>query len=110
MVAGQEGNEAWDGRRIRELRRRLGVSQQALARQLGVRQQTISEWEQGLYTPRGASKRVLTLAEQGASYVTETTADTAETSAMGPATQAPRTRGGSRRRPSPNNEAGEAGR
>jgi DNA-binding transcriptional regulator YiaG len=30
-----------------------------MAAELGVRQQTISEWETGLYQPRGASARLL---------------------------------------------------
>ena len=37
--------------------------------ELGVRQQTVSEWEVGLYTPRGASRRVLSMvAEQAGLY------------------------------------------
>ncbi len=38
---------------------------------LGVRQQTVSEWETGLHAPRGASRRMLSIvAEQRAAYVT----------------------------------------
>ncbi len=44
---------------IRELRERSGLSQAAFARRLGVRQQTVSEWETGRYEPRGASLTVL---------------------------------------------------
>lgn len=66
--------KAWDGQRVRELRRQLGLSQQAMAKELGVRQQTISDWETGAYTPRGASSRVLSMvAEQAASYTTGAT-------------------------------------
>ena len=51
------------------LRRRLGLSQQAFADELGVRQQTVSEWETGRYQPRGASARLLgMLAEAPAAY------------------------------------------
>ena len=61
----------WDATSVRGLRRRLGLSQQALAQELGVRQQTVSEWETGLYAPRGASRRVLSLvAEQAGVYRT----------------------------------------
>ena len=49
----------WDGRRVRALRKHLGMSQQALAEELGTRQQTVSEWETGLYSPRGASNTLL---------------------------------------------------
>ncbi len=37
------------------------MTQQALAEELGTRQQTISEWELGLYRPRGASAKLLTI-------------------------------------------------
>ena len=60
---------AWDATRVLDLRRRLGLSQQALADELGVRQQTVSDWETGVYAPRGASRRVLRMvAEQAAEY------------------------------------------
>lgn len=51
----------WDGRRIRALRQHLGLTQQGLADELGTRQQTISEWEKGMYKPRGVSSTLLTL-------------------------------------------------
>lgn len=51
------------------LRRALGLGQAAFARRLGVRQQTVSEWETGRYRPRGASLRMLSLlAEERARY------------------------------------------
>ena len=49
---------------IRNLRRRSGLSQAAFARRLGVRQQTVSEWETGRYAPRGASLTVLRMFEE----------------------------------------------
>ena len=49
---------------VRRLRRRSGLSQAAFARRLGVRQQTVSEWETGRYAPRGASLVVLRLLEE----------------------------------------------
>ena len=49
---------------IRDLRERSGLSQAAFARRLGVRQQTVSEWETGHYAPRGASLTVLRLFEE----------------------------------------------
>jgi len=51
----------WDRERVRALRRHLGVTQSQLASQLGTRQQTISEWEQGMYRPRGASATLLSI-------------------------------------------------
>ena len=56
---------AWDAESIHDLRLRLGLSQVRLAEELGVRQQTVSEWENGLYTPTRAMSRLLTMvAEQ----------------------------------------------
>ncbi|MYA52178.1 MAG: helix-turn-helix domain-containing protein [Dehalococcoidia bacterium] len=49
---------------VRSLRRRSGLSQAAFARRLGVRQQTVSEWETGRYAPRGASLTVLRMLEE----------------------------------------------
>jgi DNA-binding transcriptional regulator YiaG len=54
---------------VRALRRHLGLTQQGLADELGTRQQTISEWERGLYRPRGASARLLTLVAERADFV-----------------------------------------
>lgn len=51
----------WTAESIRSLRSHLGQSQAALARELGIRQQTVSEWETGMYKPRGASVTILTL-------------------------------------------------
>lgn len=51
----------WQADNIRSLRTHLGLSQTALSREIGIRQQTISEWETGMYAPRGASVTILTL-------------------------------------------------
>jgi DNA-binding transcriptional regulator YiaG len=45
---------SWNADTVRALRRHLGFTQQEMAEHLGTRQQTISEWERGLYAPRGA--------------------------------------------------------
>ena len=58
----------WDAGRVRGLRRHLGLSQAALAQELGTRQQTISEWETGLYQPRGLSEKLLSLVAERAGY------------------------------------------
>ena len=55
----------WDGALIRSLRQHLGVDQTGLAEVLGVRQQTVSEWETGTYLPsRSRSKHLNLVAEQ----------------------------------------------
>jgi DNA-binding transcriptional regulator YiaG len=59
----------WDSARVRQLRRSLGLTQRGLADKLGVRQQTVSEWETGAYRPRGAAARLLDIvAENAAPY------------------------------------------
>jgi DNA-binding transcriptional regulator YiaG len=58
----------WDSRHVRALRSHLGLTQQELADQLGTRQQTISEWEKGLYQPRGASSTLLTMVAERARF------------------------------------------
>ncbi len=54
-------SEEWGADEVRRLRKRLALSQRAFARELGVRQQTVSDWETGVYRPQGASARVLSL-------------------------------------------------
>jgi DNA-binding transcriptional regulator YiaG len=46
----------------------MGLTQQELAEELGTRQQTISEWETGLYRPRGLSERLLSLVAERAGF------------------------------------------
>jgi putative transcriptional regulator len=58
----------WDREQIQALRRHLGLTQQELADQMGTRQQTISEWETGMYQPRGTSAKLLTLIAEKASF------------------------------------------
>ncbi|MFC2016944.1 helix-turn-helix domain-containing protein [Chloroflexota bacterium] len=58
----------WDSERIRTLRRHLGLTQRKLADRLGTRQQTISEWEIGLYKPRGASSTLLSIIAERAKF------------------------------------------
>ena len=58
----------WDNQRIQALRRHLGLTQRGLAQRLGTRQQTISEWETGLYKPRGASTTLLSIVAEQANF------------------------------------------
>ena len=51
----------WDAGRIKALREHLEMSQSLMAEQMGIRQQTVSEWELGQYEPRGASARLLSI-------------------------------------------------
>jgi len=58
----------WDADSIRALRLFLDVSQSVFANYLGVRQQTVSEWETGVYRPRGASGTLLSLIAEQANF------------------------------------------
>ena len=58
----------WDGEHIHALRSHLGLTQRELAERLGTRQQTISEWEKGMYKPRGASSTLLSIVAERANF------------------------------------------
>jgi DNA-binding transcriptional regulator YiaG len=58
----------WNKERVQALRRHLGLTQQRMADQLGTRQQTISEWETGMYQPRGASATLLSMVAKEARF------------------------------------------
>ena len=65
--------EQWGSERIRALRRHLGLTQHEMAESLGTRQQTISEWEVGMYQPRGASATLLSIVAERAKFRYEAT-------------------------------------
>lgn len=58
----------WDGDLVHALRDHLGVSQAQLAETLGMRQQTVSEWETGVYAPTRATSKFLTLVAEQAGF------------------------------------------
>ena len=58
----------WDREHIQALRRHLGLTQREMADRLGTRQQTISEWETGMYEPRGASATLLSVVAERAKF------------------------------------------
>jgi len=55
----QNKGKHWYKDNIKALRQHLKLTQTELAEELGTRQQTISEWETGMYQPRGASATLL---------------------------------------------------
>ena len=63
----------WNSRHIQALRRHLRLTQRELADRMGTRQQTISEWEIGLYKPRGASFTLLSIVAERAKFKYEAT-------------------------------------
>lgn len=58
----------WDAGGVKALRGHLGLTQDELAAELNVRQQTVSEWETGQYRPRGASEQVLNMVAERAGF------------------------------------------
>lgn len=58
----------WDAKSVKGLRRHLDLTQSELAGELGVRQQTVSEWENGQYTPRGASEKLLNMVAEAGGF------------------------------------------
>ena len=58
----------WDSHHILNLRQHMGLTQRELAERLGTRQQTISEWEKGMYEPRGTSSKLLSIVAEQAKY------------------------------------------
>lgn len=58
----------WNGDMIKAMRQHLGLSQGELAKELGVRQQTISEWEKGVYAPSRATSKHLGLVAERAGF------------------------------------------
>ncbi|MBI4772309.1 MAG: helix-turn-helix domain-containing protein [Chloroflexi bacterium] len=68
MAARRKPVYQWDGEQVRALRRHLGLTQTELSEELGVRQQTVSEWECGVYRPRGSSAKLLHIVAEQAGF------------------------------------------
>jgi DNA-binding transcriptional regulator YiaG len=68
MGARRKPTYEWDAGKIKALREHMGLSQQALADELGTRQQTISEWETGVYKPRRSTGNYLSLVAERAGF------------------------------------------
>ncbi|MBN1367554.1 MAG: helix-turn-helix domain-containing protein [Dehalococcoidales bacterium] len=68
MTKSRVNKSLWDSESILQLRRHMGLTQSELADELGTRQQTISEWELGMYQPRGTSKKLLTIVAERANF------------------------------------------
>lgn len=59
-----DGEIAWDKAAIRALRKHMKLTQAQFADTLGVRRQTISEWENGAYLPDRSTVKHLALVAQ----------------------------------------------
>lgn len=58
----------WTGELVKALRRHMGCSQTEFADRLGVRQQTVSDWETESYIPRRSMAKYLTLVAEQAGF------------------------------------------
>lgn len=61
----------WDSETIRRARKARNLTQAELAESLGCRQQTISEWELGMYGPKNAYQKLLSMFFGSAPVVSE---------------------------------------
>jgi DNA-binding transcriptional regulator YiaG len=61
MEQGKKRKRQWSKEDVHALRQHLNFTQARLAEELGTRQQTISEWENGMYRPRGTSATLLSI-------------------------------------------------
>jgi DNA-binding XRE family transcriptional regulator len=62
----------WNAEMIKALRHHMNASQGELAEELGVRQQTISEWETKIYAPKKAMSKLLGYVAERAGFNYET--------------------------------------
>jgi putative transcriptional regulator len=76
VVTAKRVEYEWSASCIRALRCHLDMTQQEMSDELGVRQQTVSDWELGYHRPRGGMARLLTIVAERASfeYITDETA------------------------------------
>jgi DNA-binding transcriptional regulator YiaG len=68
MEQQRKGKRQWSKEQVRALRQYLNLTQARLAEELGTRQQTISEWETGMYRPRGASATLLSIVAERSGF------------------------------------------
>lgn len=58
----------WNSDMIKALREHMGMNQAEFAKELGVRQPTISEWETGAYEPKRSTSKFLTMVAEQADF------------------------------------------
>ena len=68
MAAKRKPKYEWNADNIRALRRHLDMSQQQMSEELGIRQQTVSDWELGYHRPRGGMAHLLTIVAERAEF------------------------------------------
>ena len=61
----------WSAREVRQLRRHMLLTQAEFAKELNIRQQTVSEWETKRHHPRGPSVKLLALVAEKVGFKRE---------------------------------------
>ena len=64
----RDGEIIWQQDAIRALRKHMKMTQSQFAEELGVRRQTISEWENGVYDPDRSTSKFLRLIAKNANF------------------------------------------
>lgn len=67
-IQSSEKGIRWDSEAVRALREHMNLSQEELAELMGVRQQTVSEWETGAYEPGRSTAKHLGLVAERAEF------------------------------------------
>ncbi|NJN85083.1 MAG: helix-turn-helix domain-containing protein [Leptolyngbyaceae cyanobacterium SL_7_1] len=62
------GTIQWNGELVRGLRRHMGLTQKEFAEELGVQQQTVSDWETNTYDPKRSMSKFLTIVAERAGF------------------------------------------
>ena len=58
----------WNAELVKALRYHMGLSQEEFAKELGIRQPTVSEWETGAYAPRRSTSKFLMMVAEKAGF------------------------------------------
>jgi DNA-binding transcriptional regulator YiaG len=66
----KDGEIIWKQDAIQALRKHMGLTQAEFAQRLGVRRQTVSEWENGVYDPDRSTTHFLELIAQQSNFPT----------------------------------------
>lgn len=67
----KDGAIVWQRDAIKALRKHMSLTQAAFAEELGVRRQTVSEWENGVYAPDRSTTKFLQLIAKHANFSVE---------------------------------------
>jgi DNA-binding transcriptional regulator YiaG len=68
VIQKKDGAIIWKQNAIKALRKHMGLTQAEFADQVGVRRQTVSEWENGVYEPDRSTTKFLGLIAQQSAF------------------------------------------